>query len=191
MPSNTNSPYGLKPVRHMSGGEICSNAYPITASTAGAIYKGDPVIGVSDGSITVATDGAAACMGVFSGCEYDDVSGQHHFSPNWPALTTATNVVGYVYDDPNIIYQIQSDATGVALGDINQAADYDVVAGSSLTGVSATNLDCSAGLGSTDKNLRILRLVNDGVNAAGAYAQVEVVFSEHAFKGVVAGVGGV
>jgi hypothetical protein len=65
------------------------------------------------------------------------------------------------------------------------------VFGSATTGKSGTNLDMSTGSGTTGKHLRIMRIVDDGVNTAGAYAVVEVTWAEHALKGVVSGVGGI
>jgi len=57
--------------------------------------------------------------------------------------------------------------------------------------VSKVNLDVSAGLGTTGKSFRILRLANKPSNESGAYAVVEVLFNEHVMKGVVSGVGGI
>ncbi len=193
--ANTNAPYGLKPVRHMSGGNIQSEEYPIATGYATAIYTGDPVLQHSDGSIIIAvgTGGTPSTQtfGVFGGVDYVDASGNQKYSPYWPASTTATSIKAHIYTDPNIIFAIQSDATGVAAADIGQLADVEIVAGDAKTGKSKTNLDMSTGSATTGKHLRILRLIDDGENAAGAYADVEVVFAEHALKGVVSGVGGI
>ncbi len=188
---NTNAAYGLKPVRHLTGGELRTNVYPITAASAAAIYRGDPVQGAADGSIIIAEAGNVDNLGVFYGCEYINATGAKVFSKYWPADTAATNVVAHVYDDPNIVFAIQSDATGVALADIHNGADWEIVAGAAATGRSATNLDVSAGLATTGKSLRILRVVDSPDNSPGAYANVEVIFNEHVLKGVVAGVGGI
>lgn len=189
--ANVNAAYGLRAVRHLCGGEIRTNTYPITAASAAAIYKGDPVQGASDGSIVIAAGGNVDNLGVFAGCEYINAKGEKVFSHYWPADTTATNVVAHVYDDPFIVFAIQSDATGVALADVHMGADWEIVAGSAATGVSATNLDASGGLAGSDKNLRILRVIDAPDNAPGAYADVEVIFNEHVLKGVIAGVGGI
>lgn len=189
--ANSNHPYGLRPVRHLTGGEVRTNTYKIASTYGTSIFTGDPVIGINDGTIGIGTDGQTATLGVFAGCRYVDAAGNVKFSAYWPASTTATNIEAYVYDDPYIVFAIQSDATGVAATDINIQADYKIVAGNTTTGQSKVVLDCASGLAATGKNLRILRLVDDGENAAGAYADVEVVFAEHALKGVVAGVGGV
>jgi len=189
--ANANAPYGLRPVRHLCGGVIQTNKYTIASGYNTAIFTGDVVEGVAGGSIEQAEAGNVDNLGVFAGVSYTDAAGSQVFSPYWPASTTATNIVAYVYDDPMIVYAIQSDATGAAAADVHMGADWEVVAGSTTTGQSAWNLDVSGGLAGTDKSLRILRLVDDGENAWGAYSDVEVIFNEHVLKGVVAGVGGI
>jgi len=193
--ANTDNAYGLKPLRHMTGGNITSEEYPIATGYATSIFTGDPVLQHSDGSIIIAvgTGGTPSVQtfGVFGGVQYTDATGAQVFKPYWPASTAATNIKATIYTDPNIIYAIQSDATGVAAADVGQLCDVEIVAGSTKTGKSATNLDVSTGLATTGKHLRILRLINDGENVAGAYSDVEVVFAEHALKGVVSGVGGI
>jgi len=193
--ANTNAAYGLKAVRHLSGGVVQTNAYTIASGYATSIFTGDPVLQHSDGTLIIAvgTGGTPSVqtIGVFDGCRYVNAAGEQVFSKYWPASTTATDIEAYVYDDPNIIFKIQTDATGATDADKGQLVDVEIVAGSTATGISATNLDMSTGGGTTGKHLRILRLVNDGENESGAYADVEVVFAEHALKGVVSGVGGI
>ena len=193
--ANSNAPYGLKPVRHATGGEIRSEEYPIATGYATSIFTGDPVLQTTDGSIIIAvgTGGTPSVQtfGVFGGVSYTDATGAQVFKPYWPASTTATNIKAVIYTDPNIVFAIQSDATGVAAADVGQLCDVEIVAGSTLTGKSGTNLDMSTGSGTTGKHLRILRIIDDGSNVAGAYADVEVMWAEHALKGVVSGVGGI
>lgn len=189
--SNTDAAYGLKPVRHLNNAPLATNTYTIASGYASNIFRGDPVEGVAAGGIQLAAAGNTDNLGVFWGVEYVNSAGEQVFSPYWPASTTATNIVAHVYDDPNIVFAVQSDATGVAAADVHQLADWEIVAGSTATGQSKTNLDISAGSATTGKSLRVLRIIDDGSNAAGAYSDVEVVFAEHVLKGVVSGVGGI
>ena len=189
--ANANTPYGLRPVRRIGGGVIQTNTYTIATGYATSIFTGDVVQGLADGSIVQAEAGNVDNLGVFAGCQYVDAAGKQVFSPYWPASTTATNIKAFVYDDPNIVFAIQSDATGAAAADVHNGADWEVVAGNTTTGRSNWNLDVSAGLATTGKSLRVLRIINDGENVAGAYSDVEVIFNEHVMKGVVAGVGGI
>ena len=193
--ANVNAAYGLRAIRHMTGGEIRLDQYPIASGYGTSIFNGDPVLQTADGTLIIAvgTGGTPSTQvfGVFQGVEYTDSAGAVIFSNYWPASTTATNIKAKVITDPDVVFAIQSDATGVAAGDVGQLADVEIVAGDVKTGKSGTNLDMSTGSGTTGKHLRILRILNDGVNAAGAYADVEVVWAEHALKGVVSGVGGI
>lgn len=188
---NQNAAFGLKPVRHSTGGEICSNDYPIAASYTTAIYKGDLVEMAADGSITVCAAANADNLGVFAGCEYDDAAGNHKFSAYWPGTASCTNIKAHVYDDPNIIFAIQSDSTGWAAADVGSLCDISTyAAGSTKTGVSAVTAN-STTTGTTNLTLRLLRLVNDSVNAAGAYSVGEVLIIEHVMRPNVAAVGGI
>lgn len=195
MSGNTNAGFGLKPIRHMTGGEIRSNGYPIKTGYPTAIYTGDPVIMDTDGTllIGVGTAGSpsAAPLGVFQGVSYTDASGAKVYKAYWPASTTATNIEALVIDDPDVLFAIQSDATGVAAADIGQLYDFTIAAGSTATGRSATVLGSASTHASTAHQLRAMRIVDDGVNVAGAYAVVEVSWAQHALKGVVSGVGGI
>ncbi len=189
--ANVDAAYGLRAVRHLNGSCLTTNTYTIASGYTTSIFRGDPVEGVAAGGIELAAAGNVDNLGVFHGCEYVNANGEQVFSPYWPASTTATNIVAHVFDDPNIVFAIQSDATGVAAADVHNLADWEIVAGDTKTGITATNLDISAGMAGTGKSLRILRIIDDGENAAGAYSDVEVVFAEHVMKGVVSGVGGV
>lgn len=189
--ANSNTPYGLRPVRHMTGGEIRTNAYVIDPTYTTAIFNGDPVEGVAGGGIELAEAGNVDNIGVFAGCDYTDSTGAKQFSPFWPGTASCTGITAYVYDDPNIIFAIQTDATGAVAADVHNGADWEYVAGSTATGLSAVNLDISAGMATTGKSLRILRVVDSPDNEEGAYADVEVIFNEHVMKGVVSGVGGI
>lgn len=193
--ANTDAAYGLRAIRHMTGGEIRLDEYPIASGYATSIFTGDPVLQHTDGTLIIAvgTGGTPSVQtfGVFQGVEYTDSTGAVVFKPYWPASTTATNIKAKVITDPNVVFAIQSDATGVAAADVGQLCDVEIVAGDTKTGKSKTNLDMSTGSATTGKHLRILRIIDDGDNVAGAYADVEVVWAEHALKGVVSGVGGI
>lgn len=187
--ANVNSPFGLRPVRHLTGGMIRLSEYSIASGYSTSLFYGDPVEMTGTGqNIALAAPGNADNIGVFGGCRYVDAQGNQVFSKMWPASTTATEIVALVYDDPDIVFECQIST--VAAGDVGNLVDWAAGTGSSATGVSGAYADEST-KATTDKSLRIMRLVPRVDNAYGAYAKVEVVFIEHALKGVVAGVGGV
>lgn len=170
--SATSSPSGFNPVYHPSG-QIVANIYEPTVSTNAAIYKGDPV--KFDGSTGVVIIAAAndAILGVFAGCEYTDVDGKPTYKPYWPGSTAgATNIKFYVYDDPFIVYEIQSIGSEAATA-IGASADFVIAAGSTYTGVTGTYL--AATNGAVSNNVRVVGLAPRPGNAWGdAYTVLRV-----------------
>lgn len=186
--ANTNSPFGFRARRHMTGGMIRLSEYSIASAYSSNIFLGDPVEMTGTGkNIQLAAAANVDSIGVFAGCRYVDSQGNQKFSKYWPASTTATDIVAMVYDDPNIVFEMQVDT--IAAADVGLLVDWNAGSGSTITGVSGAYADISSAA-ATDKSLRILGLVPRVDNAYGAYAKIEVVFAEHALKGVVAGVGG-
>lgn len=187
--SNTNGPRGLRPLRHLSGGAVRMNEYSIASGYNTNIFTGDPVEKTGTGkNIQVAAGGNVDNLGTFAGCRYVNAAGEQVFSQYWPANTVATNIVALVYDDPNIIFEVQCDTLNEA--DVGLLADWDDTAGSAATGQSGRSAVASTGA-TTGKSLHILGLVNRPDNEYGAYAKAEVIFAEHALRGVVSGVGGI
>ena len=182
--ANANAPYGLRPVRHSTGGCIRTNEYTIAASYSTVIYTGDVVEQVTGGGIEQAAAASANVIGVFWGCSFVDGSGNQVFSKHWTGDAAATEIKAFVYDDPDIIFQVQGNAIGHAAADVFGQADIVVTAGTTAVGRSKSVLSDTVG---TTGNFRILRLVNDPDNAWGAYNDVEVVAAEHIFNTTGAG----
>jgi hypothetical protein len=95
---------------------------------------------------------------------------------------TASTLRGvYVADDPYVTFEIQAAATLVT-GDLQLLADITVSAGSSVTGVSGTELDLATKTTSSGQ-LRILALSPREDNDFGQYAKVICMINEHQYKG--------
>ena len=115
--SATYTPFGLKPVYHPSG-LVRSLNYTGAYDAAVTFYAGTAVALVNSGTaseITVAPNVAAAdnrLIGVFAGVEYTDASGRRTVS-KWfgPALGTATDVVFWIHQDQEIVYEIQANGS--------------------------------------------------------------------------------
>jgi hypothetical protein len=188
--ANVNSPSGLRPVRHMTGGDIRVNEYSIASAYNTNLFHGDPIQMTGTGrNVALSEVGNVDNIGVFAGCRYVNSQGEQKFSKYWPANTAATDIVALVYDDPNIVFEIQCDT--LAAGDIGQLIAWNAGTGSTTTGISGVYGDVGAGTASTAKALRLMELKRSPDNAYGAYAKAYVTFAEHALKGVVSGVGGV
>lgn len=120
--------------------------YPIASGYGTSIYTGD-LVTLSSGSIQRAAFNfsAGAATGVFLGCSYTNpTTKQPVWSQYWPASTVASDAVAYVCDDPEAVFELQSDAalTAAALG-----KNIDLVqtsAGSDTTGKSGMNASGSS-----------------------------------------------
>lgn len=151
--SATYAPFGLKPVYHPSG-LVRSLNYTGAYDDAVTFYSGTPVALSNSGTaseITVAGNSAAATarlFGVFAGVEYTDASGRRTVS-KWfgPALGTATDVVFWIYQDQEIVYEIQANGS-LASSAVGQeynftAANSGTIIGNGGLGTSAAALSTS------------------------------------------------
>lgn len=140
------TPFGLQPAYHPSG-TIRPDEATIASGYGSNIYNGSPVAYVGTGGIALAAAGAAAA-GVFQGCEYNtpNAAGRRVISNYWPANTVATNIVAYLTTDPEIVYQVQANATlaATAIGSTydwsaNVSASGDVATGQSTVGLNVAS----------------------------------------------------
>lgn len=182
--SATNAPQGFIPVYHPSG-QIVANLYEPTVATNAAIYKGDPVVltgATSVCTIAVGSGGSPGLVsGVFAGCEYINADGKPVYSPYWPGSTTgATGIKYWIYDDLNIVYEVQGDGS-VANTAIGDSANFTAAAGSTYTGVTASVLQTSSLAGAaTAKQFRIIGLGQQVDNAWGdSYTVVRVQIAQN------------
>jgi len=184
--ANINAPQGFIPLRHLTGGVIRPQEYAIANSYAANLASGDLVTLTTDGTVIRGTAGGNA-VGVFYGVEYiENSTGDVKFSKVWntgTAVKANTAIKAYVYDDPNITYKVQCNGT-FATANVGELANVTIGTFNSTYGYSSDELDIST-LATTSKVLRILRLVDEPNNAAGADAKVEVVINKHLY-----GVGG-
>lgn len=190
---NTNAPFGLRPVRHLFGGEMRLSEYNIADQYGTALYLGDPVVctgtGRNIGIASAATSGKLT--GVFAGCEYVDAVGNTQFSKFWPAATvtqTVQAVKAFVYDDPFILYAIQFNT--LAIGDVRALANLVSGAGNAQTGLSGWTAIAPPGAG--ENQLKIYSVptgeiqMNGNINAYGAFAIAHVLLAQHELAGNMA-----
>lgn len=184
--ANPNTPFGLMPVRHYFGGLVRENQYTIADGYSTALYMGDPVLVTGTGkNIGIATAGSSGIVtGVFAGCKFIDTAGETWFRKSWPAsqaIKSGTTAIAYVYDDPFILYAIQSGATGIAAVDVRLLTDLVSGTGDAATGRSGWSC---AGLAGSENQLKIMEVPDDYVhsggvvNAYGAYAVAYVLLGK-------------
>jgi len=182
--STSAAPFGLRVAYHPSGvarpsmGSIAS-AYPTN------IFKGSPVRVTAAGTLEVAAAGTTA-VGIFLGVEYADSEGIQQNSNRWLASTVATNVRAYYTQDPNIVYEIQADAS-LALTGMLQQYDWTALAGNTTTGLSSVALGISTA--AANAGLRVIG-VNPGPDNdwGDAFTIALVQFSEHQSVATIASV---
>jgi len=178
--ANVDAAFGLKAI-----GKVGQNSdnqglseYAIAASTA-AIYQNDAVEMAASGYI-VPADASGALLGVLNGVFYTDSSNQ---KPTWAnhlaAANAATDIVGFIADDPYERFEVQSAGT-VTQADIGLCAPLAVVAGSTPNFVSKTEI--SGTMGASENQLKIIGLAKDVGNSFGLNANVVVTINQHFLK---------
>lgn len=175
--ANSVQNYGFRPVRHFSGGHIQYSEWPIASGYAANIFTGDVVKQISDGSIQVAAAGNTLVLGICMGVFYTDPNSKKpRWAPYWPTGTVAADAVAKVIDDPHVVYSVQMNGT-FTTGMVGENTDLDAsTAGSTTSGLSGMNV--SSTTATTTKQFRIIGLVLDPTNAAGANAKVLVIPNE-------------
>jgi len=176
--SNTNAPFGFRPVRRIGGGEIAMTEYTIASGYTVSLFTGDAVMmsGTSN-NIKQAPATTTNAIGIFAGCVWTDSTGIH-WSPYWPASQTSTTTVkAYVYDDPMLVMWAQADATTTA--EIGVQVDYTVGSGSTATGLSASYAVVSGKTDVSGKPFKVMRLAPKPGNTTGSYAIVELTWASH------------
>ena len=183
--ANKDAAFGLKPI-----GKVGQNAdnnglseYDIAAS-ATAIYFQDAVGMAATGTITVAAAGGVL-LGSLNGVFFTDATtSKPTFANHLNASNTASDIKGFVTDDPYQRYEVQSDNTGAsAQTDIGNVADIVYAAGSSPDFVSKVELDDSD-LATSDGQLKVIGVSRDPENNDLTSANVNfvVTINEHFLK---------
>ncbi len=148
--ANQNRPFGLRFVGMLTGDSRNVHIGRYRVNDSNALYAGDPVMRVTSSSGLASqtlnqVDGleyvkrAAGAdnqmlLGVVAGFCFDPTNlGLNYITA---AAATAYQNDVLVYDDPNALFEIQSDVTGIAQTDLGKNCLMTVTAGSTSTGVS-------------------------------------------------------
>ena len=183
MASNKDAAFGLKPIGKVGQNRDAGglSEYDIAAS-ATAIYFNDPVKMKSDGTIEVAGAGGAI-LGSLGGVFFTDATtSKPTFVNHLNASNTATDIKGFISDDPYQRFEIQTNNTGAsATTDIFNVADIEYTAGSSPDFVSKVELNDSTLANGSSATLQILGLSRDPANNTVGAANVNWVvrINEH------------
>ena len=182
--ANKDSAFGLRPI-----GKVGQNRdnqglseYDIAAS-ATAIFQNDPVEMAATGTITVAA-ATDTLLGSLTGVFFTDAStSKPTFANHLKGSNTATDIKGFVADDPYERFEIQSD-DATAAADVGLNADIVYASGASPNFVSKVELDHSD-LKTGTAQLRVLAISKDIENneAGSANVNLVVMINEHFLKG--------
>ena len=182
--ANKDAPFGFRPTRHLTGGEIRTEEYAIAANHGTSIFTGQVVEAVAAGGIEQAAAGDTQQLGVFGGCFYTDpTSSKPTYSAFYPASTNASDIVAYVYADPHIVFEAQHDGTGTAAMN-HSGFDFVGTSGSTTSGLSSSEIDTStSGTSGGFKQIGISKdPENSDTSAANANAYVVFNTGEHVYK---------
>jgi hypothetical protein len=180
--ANKDAAFGLRPIGKVGQNRDAQglSEYSIEAS-ATAIYQNDPVEMLDTGTIGVAAAGDVL-LGSLNGVFYTDASTS---KPTWAnhlnGANTATDIVGFVSDDPYERFEVQSAGT-VAQTNIGNCADIVYAAGDSANYVS--KVEISGTMAATAAQLKIIGVSKDPDNdeLGAANANVVVTINEHFMK---------
>ena len=199
--ANQDAAFGLRPLKSVGQGDDSTgmSSHAIDAAYGTAIYQGSPVVAAA-GYIAISTAGAVPNMGAFWGCFYNDPTTlKPTFKNYYPGSITppsSKDIEAFVYDNPNQMFEIQSDNDGAStLADIFSNADLVNFGGSTLNGVSNSELDDSTIAASSDVAAQLLIIgtsrdpKNNDVTDTGGNVNWRVLVNMHLFGHGVGTVG--
>ena len=189
--ANKDAAFGLRPI-----GKVGQNKdnqglseYNIAANSS-AIYQNDTVQFLGTGYVGVADTTTAVLLGSLNGVFYTDTADQ---KPRWAnhlaASNTATDIVGFVSDDPYERFEVQADGT-LIIADIGLNTDIVYADGASPNFVSKVEIDSNtANVTTASKQFRILGVAKDienselaNVTTYAANVNVVGIINEHFLK---------
>lgn len=191
--ANADTPAGATPVMHRNGAPYngAFRVYSVPSGDATALCIGDFVKLAGTGQTIggrVLQDVARAAtgdviVGVVVGVKPDTQD-----SLRYRAASTTREV--YVADNPDLVFEIQEGSTGTPLtaNDIGLNINFVVAAGSTVTGLSGTQLDNSTEATTNTLDLHLMNSVAREDNAIGYSCKWLVTINRHQYSNQVAGV---
>ena len=159
--ANPNAAFGLNPIGKVGQNRDAQglSEYNIAASSS-AIYQNDPVTAATTGYITVAST-TDQLLGSLNGVFFTNASTK---KPTWAnnlaASNSATDIVGYVTDDPYERYEVQASGS-LAIADIFLNGNVVYTAGSSANFVSKVQINTTGLAVSTGAQMRVIGVTKD------------------------------
>ena len=186
--ANADAAFGLLPIGKVGQNRDAQglSEYNIAANSS-AIYQNDPVQALNTGYIGVASTTDVALLGSLNGVFYTNASTK---KPTWAnnlaASNTATDIVGFVTDDPYERYEVQATGT-LPIANIFLNGSIDYTAGSSANYVSKVEINSTLFTTNTGQ-LRVIGVAkgfNNELLNATTYATnvvVTAIINNHFYK---------
>jgi len=183
--ANQDASFGLKPVRMMGGSPYSGgqSRYRIANNYGTNIFQGDLVMQVTGGGVEIHADGGTVpIVGVFNGCMFTDpTTKEQKFSNYYPASTNASDLIAFIHDDPNTVFEIQANA---AFPVADLFGNFDVIytnSGSTITGIAGAELEVSTGATTAGLPLKAIDISQDPDNSdvGSSNTNVLVVIQNH------------
>ena len=176
--ANNDAAFGMRPTRMIGGAPYTGgqSRYRIAANYDTNIFQGDMVAQVTGGGVEVHADGGTVpIVGVFNGCQYTDPTTREQvYSNYYPASTNASDIIAFVIDDPNVVYEVQADA---AFPVADLFGNFDIVytsSGSTVTGISGAELEVSTGATTATLPIKAIDISTDPENSDVSSANTNV-----------------
>lgn len=190
--ANVNAPFGLKPVRYLSGAPYngAVNMYSVAAGYSTGIFIGDPVVDIGT---TQQINGAyykdvqlAATTDVITGVVVGVVPVT---ADSLPYRAASTQRILMVADDPNLIFEAQ-EATGggLAAADLGLNISFNAGTPSTVTGLSGLTLKTDTEATTNTLALKLFGIVNRADNEIGDSCKWLVRINRHRYVDQLAGV---
>jgi hypothetical protein len=167
--ANKNAPFGLKPVRMMSGAPYSGgqSRYRIASGATTPIFQGDLVTQLTAGVLgRHAATGTVPIVGVFNGVSFTNSEGEQIFSNHYAGSITSSDIIANVIDHPNVVFEVQCNAA-FPVADI--FGNFDIVDGSPVgdTKSGRSNTECAVSTGATTATLplKVLDISQDPDNS--------------------------
>jgi len=205
--ANSNSPFGLKPVRHLLGLPMNGSVQPmfIPSTYATALFIGDPVLKTANGSnaarvfapgagefqigtlpeINKCAAGATnRITGVIVAFAADPTNLNLVYRP------ASTERIAWVCVDPFVVFEVQADGA-IPAADMGLNANLIFTqSGSTTTGLSGVELNSATQAADATFQLMIQKAVNRVDNDTTiTRAKVEVLINLHTERGISTGLG--
>ena len=190
--ANVDAPFGFRQVGGLGSRPTSegTSKYIIESGFADSIFAGDIVeagAGTSEGGTAIAAGyvGNAAAtsssrnLGIFNGCFYTDpTTSKPTFKNYWPT-GTAAEAQAFVYDNPDDLFEVQSEGTLVR-ATVARAVDMAYTTGVTINGRSKEEISVTAG---ADLAVRVVRISGDPANSdiGSANANWIVKFNQHIY----------